>query len=613
MSVSSQITGLLETAAPTTANRAASQGEAQASILQAHGRPILLIFLLSLPLFFFYLGGWAFFDPDEGRYAEIPREMIERGDFITPTLNYVNYFEKPPLLYWCVAAAYKVFGFSERAARLVPVLSALAGLFMTYALGRRMFGARTGLLSALVLMTMMMWPIMARLLIIDMLFSVLLFAAMAFWWFGEAENEGGEAKHFLAFWATLALAVLAKGPVAVVLAAGIIFVYLLLTRRWRVLSKMQWSLGLPLFLIISAPWFIMVAQRNPSFNHFFWYGQNFARFMGQGENLEHQESFSFFFKYLPVVMFPWSLFIPGALFATRKLLWPLNTERRRAAIFLICVGSGVTMFFSASTCKLLSYILPVLPPAAILLAGYFDWLGTKGKVALKAPLISGVSLLATILTAVAVALFLVKPEKIGSKIPALSSTALLALSIMLLLWVALLAIMTKRQKLAGLLATITGGSAVLLTCLMPVVANIAPGRTARSLIETIQPGLDAKAEIITYEGYGQSFGYYLRRRLKIIGSPGELRGGMRDLPESEKKLWFAKGIEDVRSDMAGPSPVYCVVRNRDEADRVAAILGRDVAPITGNKEFFIIGNRVALSLTPPDAKVLQRYPSKAFQ
>lgn len=112
--------------------------------------------LMVYALFFFQLGGWGLFDPDEGRYAEIPREMLARHDWVTPTLNFVNFFDKPPLLYWGIAASYAVFGLHEWAARLVPALAALLGLAMTWALGRRMFGPRAGALSALILATSLM-------------------------------------------------------------------------------------------------------------------------------------------------------------------------------------------------------------------------------------------------------------------------------------------------------------------------------------------------------------------------------------------------------------------------------------------------------------------------
>ncbi len=206
---------------------------------------LLWITLLCVPLFFMGLGAWGFFDPDEGRYAEMPREMIVRHDFITPTLNYFKYFEKPPLLYWAVAGAYQLFGFHEWAARLVPASAALLGVFTAYFLGRRMFGARAGLLGAIVLATSALWVFLARFLVIDMLVSVLIFAALALWWMGHTEAKSARGRlYFLGFWSALALAVLTKGPMAVVLVGATIFIYTALCKNWRAWAKMQWLLGL---------------------------------------------------------------------------------------------------------------------------------------------------------------------------------------------------------------------------------------------------------------------------------------------------------------------------------------------------------------------------------
>ena len=132
-------------------------------------RVALALALLSIPVFFLRLGSWHFFDPDEGRFVEIAWEMLRRGDLVTPTLNFVPYFEKPVLFTWLVAGAFSIFGFHEWAARLVPAACALGTAWTVYLLGRRMFGPRAGAWAAMILVTTLMWAAMGRLVILDIL------------------------------------------------------------------------------------------------------------------------------------------------------------------------------------------------------------------------------------------------------------------------------------------------------------------------------------------------------------------------------------------------------------------------------------------------------------
>ena len=363
-------------------------------------RPMAIWALLaiSLPLFFFRMGGWAFFEPDEGRYAELPREMLKSGDWITPHLNGVVYFEKPPLLYWAVAAMYRLFGLHEWSGRMVPALAALAGVLLVYGLGRRMFGARAGLLGALACDTSILWILSARELVIDMLFSALIIAGLAFWWLGHtAENAGRSRNDVLAMWLSVAGAMLAKGPVTLMVIFAIVVCYLVCcgqTKTGR--SGLSWP-GFLLFLLVTAPWFVLVQLRNPGFDHFFWYGQNVGRFLGIGVNREHAEPFWYFLMLWWPAFFPWSLFVPGALIAFRNVIWPFRigdsrTPRRRAALFCFIAFFGVTLFFSASTSKLPQYVLPALPAAAVLIGAYFDACLRRGRGAFSAALWSGVGL-----------------------------------------------------------------------------------------------------------------------------------------------------------------------------------------------------------------------------
>src|SRR5262245_10912358 len=147
------------------------------------------LFVLLAILYLGRLGGFPLQDPDEGRYAEIPREMLEQGDWITPRLNYVEYFEKPPLFYWLVAIAFRTFGTSEGAARLVPALSGLACIGVTYALGRRLFGRRAALVAAATLATAPLFFLFSQTLIIDMLLTLMLTTCLAASWEARQDPE----------------------------------------------------------------------------------------------------------------------------------------------------------------------------------------------------------------------------------------------------------------------------------------------------------------------------------------------------------------------------------------------------------------------------------------
>jgi len=558
-----------------------------------------IIFLMSLPLLFWRLGGWPFFDPDEGRYAEISREMLKRHDWVTPTLNYVKYFEKPPLLYWLNAISFQLFGLHEWAGRLVPASAALLGMYLAYALGRRMWGARGGLLAALILGTSMEWPIIGREVVIDTLLSTLIFATLAFWWLSHTQEEThSREKYFYdaAFWISLALAFLSKGPVAVILTGGGIFFYLLICRQWQALRRMGWWWGVPLCALIIAPWFVMVAQRNPEFNHFFWWGQNFGRFLGIGKNREHVKSFFYFFEFLPVVFFPWSFFIPGAVLQWKKLFaWPPNTIRRRAVIFLLSNSIFITLFFSASSSKLITYILPVLPFLAVLMGGYFDTLLRREKAVLF-PRISA-WLLGIILSVMLIACAIIVPKELVhredvSALFAIAPCTALALWIIGLIWAA-------RLKSIGKISLVTiGGFTLLWISVLPVISAVAPHHSPKMLLEYIAPGLSNGGEIMLYQNLSQSVSFYTRRRVRIIADRNEISFGASLLGKAEREYWFPENKSVLRKELQRKTPVYVMV-DHEKALNLVNELKPLAVEIIWNDRRSIIGNPAAAKLTPP--------------
>jgi 4-amino-4-deoxy-L-arabinose transferase-like glycosyltransferase len=219
--------------------------------------------------------------PDEGRYAEIPREMAASGDWITPRLNGIKYFEKPALQYWITAAAYSMFGVHQWTARSWPALSGFLGVLFIGYVGLRLGGPRLGLYSAAVLGSSAAYVLDAQVLTLD--------AGVTFWMSvglgglfiarRDDATPGEERGWMLAAWVALALAVLSKGLIGLVLPGAALLIYTFLQRDWSLWRRMHLTGGLLLFLAISAPWFVVVSLRNSEFFDFFFIHEHFARFL----------------------------------------------------------------------------------------------------------------------------------------------------------------------------------------------------------------------------------------------------------------------------------------------------------------------------------------------
>ena len=564
--------------------------------------PLVLAIIVGVSLFLLLwkLGSYGLIDVDEGRYAEVPREMFLSGDWLTPRLNYLNFFDKPPLLYWGIALSYAIFGTTEFAARLVPALWALLGIVATYALGRRMFGARAGFLSAIILLTSLMWTVMARVVLTDMAVSSLVFCAIALWWLAQTAATAKERTLWLAlFWVSLGLGMLAKGPVAPVLCGGAIFVYLLICKRWRDLRNMGWIWGVPLLIAVAAPWYVAVALRHPEYNNAFWYEQNFGRFTGAIAKVDHSHGPLFLLQFLPLIFFPWSVFALPALFYGWKKLWPIRTQNQRAVVYLLGTIAFVMLFFSTSESKLITYILPVVPPLAILMAAYFDRLFDAPKLDIFINVCGGI-LAAILIVGGAVAWF-IAPTKLDVK--GASDTISHVAALTLVIWGLALAFALWKRSAPALLGATAGGYALCFMVGMALVSQILLGITTKPLIAQIKPGIGPDTEILAI-GFSQSLPFYTGKRMRVLGTPDELAHAKRYLSPAEKSHWFFQIAPDLRRLMRSDKPVYCVIRRNNflgYEQRAALALTQtegQIFEIANNDRFVILGNAAATKLTP---------------
>src|SRR5574341_213874 len=298
--------------------------------------------------------------PDEGRYAEIAREMAVTGDWITPRLNGIKYFEKPPLQYWATAAAYKVFGVNDWAARLWLGLAALAGVVMAFFAANRLFGPPAGAFSAAILATSPLYLLMGQLNTLDM--GVTFFLSAAVFAFLLAQHEPAKARRWmLAFWAACAAAVLSKGLIGIVLPLGAVALHVLWTRQWRILRQLSLVPGVILFLVIAAPWFVAVSIANEEFAYFFFIQEHLLRFTTHMHKRDHPVWF-----FVPVLVFgmwPWLVAVGAG--------WVCALRSSRSPQFFLALWAAMVFaFFSVSGSKLVPYILPIFPALAVLGGGY---------------------------------------------------------------------------------------------------------------------------------------------------------------------------------------------------------------------------------------------------
>ncbi|HEV7819919.1 MAG TPA: glycosyltransferase family 39 protein, partial [Burkholderiales bacterium] len=301
---------------------------------------------------------------DEGRYSEIPRYMAQSGDWVTPRLNGIKYFEKPPLQYWATAAAYRVFGEHNWTARIWPALTGLLGVLFMYRVGRRLFGPDAGLYTALVLGSSLLYAAMAHILTLDM--GLAFFLTLAFGGLLLALDPRADAAtnrrwmHVAA--AGCAFAVLSKGLIGLVLPGAVVALYILIKRDFGLLRKLHiLTCGL-LFLAICAPWFIAVSVANPEFAWFFFIHEHFQRYT----TTIHQRYQPWYF-FIPILLagaLPWLLTLVDAVIHACKRR---PEDKRFDPVFFSLLWAGfIFVFFSVSGSKLPSYILPIFPALALI-------------------------------------------------------------------------------------------------------------------------------------------------------------------------------------------------------------------------------------------------------
>ncbi len=324
---------------------------------------------LGITLFFLNLGEWDLWIPDEARYVQVAREMVNTGDWVLMHINGQVYADKPPFFFWLIAlSSYLWQGFNSFSARFPSALFGTLTMLLTFFLGKKLYDWRTGFFSGLILATNLEFPYLSTRANIDATLTFFTTASMVcfFYWhqFSKGGNKLAGVQHLsiYGFYVGMAVATLTKGPVGFVLPLLVSLIYLTLQKDWKGIKGMKLLKGMLLFGVIVLSWYLPALWRG---------GQNYFHATilkhtidGFAEGWTHVHPFYYFFYHFPIQFLPWTLFLPGALVYSFSRG---SFEKNKASLFLLTWFVVIFLFFSVSKGKRNLYLLPLYPAASLMI------------------------------------------------------------------------------------------------------------------------------------------------------------------------------------------------------------------------------------------------------
>ncbi|QWE02983.1 glycosyltransferase family 39 protein [Polynucleobacter sp. JS-JIR-II-b4] len=492
------------------------------------GKILLLVIIYGL-LWFGTLNYRHLIPSDEGRYAEIAREMLFTGDWITPRYNGYKYFEKPPLQAWATAAAFQAFGIGDWQARLWTALTGFLTILLVGFTGARIFNPRAGWLAAVVLASSPMWIISGHLNSLDMGLSSFLVGALCSLLLAQTSHNKINCRNWMwACWIFMALATLSKGVIGAAIPAMVFIAYSISTWDWKIWARLRLFSGTIFFLAITAPWFVLVAQRNPEFLEFFFIHEHLQRFTQD----DHSRTgpIYYFVPLLLIGLLPWFLQVPGAI----AQAW---SERRRefsAGWLLVCWFAVIFAFFSVSHSKLPGYIIPIFPALALIIGNRLDrLLGHTNTMALPWKL---QTLCFAILGCIGF-FFLdaigkqARPDEIEAY--AQYTYWVIAAIVALVSFSAYAAWQSKRNGIQSIVSFACG---FFLCAIIAGTGHETLGRAVSGidLVERVKASIPEKVNFYSVRLLDHTVPFYLSRTMIMVESPDELEFGVHQEPE----LWM---------------------------------------------------------------------------
>jgi 4-amino-4-deoxy-L-arabinose transferase-like glycosyltransferase len=549
------------------------------------GHRTALCTIAAAVLYFAGLGRPALWEPDEGRYAEVAREMALNDDYVTPSNDWVRYFEKPPLVYWLTAASLKVLGTNEFAVRCQAAVFSAGEVGITEALGEVLFGATAGLLAALALALSPLFFAFARFATPDPLLAFFFTAALAAFYAAAAAPSfatGIGRRWMLIASAMLALGTLSKGPVALLLPGAIALAWLISEGRICDSLRIPWLSCAIVYLAIASPWFIIAACRNPDFLTFYIIHEHLHRYLA---NTEHGWGPWFFIPVVIAGMWPWFCFVPLGIVGLLHVNPDANTTSRRSATrFLLIWFAIVFVFFSIPRSKLGEYVLPAFPPLAII-AGYGLICFSRFPSHRASRLLTGLFIFNSTILIGAAAVAIVSHDSLSLAL----RIDLIAAALALAAGSGLALIATSRSRPPLAPTAIALGVLVMMGALMKARLDAAAFYSYRELAIAIRPYLASGCELMSYHHQIQALPFYTGNREILVGYRGEL-APFGDSPDALPS--FISTDAQLASLWSSPSCVV-LIANRDDLPHLKKLLQPTTAIVGCEGKKFALENRPA--------------------
>lgn len=489
-------------------------------------RAWMLLILLMAAVWFGNLEYRKLVRPDEGRYAEIAREMAASGDWITPRLNGIKYFEKPALQYWITAGAYRLFGEHHWTARLWSALAGFLGIFFAAFAATRLFGREAGLLSAAVLGSSLLYTLIAHMNSLDMGMTFFMGGALMSFLLAQQDGASKPANRLWMHvaWAALAFSVLSKGLMGIVLPGAVIVLYTLIERDFGLWKRLHLFSGIALFMAIAAPWLIAVSIANPEFFHFFFIHEHFERFLTKTHG--RYEPWWWFIPVLAAGILPWLITLIDSLAHAWKVE-PAAQQHFKPKRFLLIWAVFIFVFFSLSGSKLASYILPIFPALALLIGEHLSRIDGRRLFWQILP----VAFLATAGLLLAPNTVRFADNELARGQYAVFANWLLAASAIWLVGTIAALLLSYRDKTRGAIIVLACSSLIAAQVLLTGHDSLSATRSDYAIAEQIKPHLRPGAPFYSLEGYDQTLTFYLKRTVTLVNYQDEMAFGIAQEPD----------------------------------------------------------------------------------